>query len=540
MTDNVPLTPGSGTLIAADEVVDGVLGTVEVQYVKLMSGALDSTAKIGGSADGLYTQGSVAHDAAVAANPLLVGGRASAAAPTSVDADGDAVRAWFLRNGAQAVVVTAGGALIGGDANGLYAQGNVASDSPVSANPSLMGARASSAVPGIVSADGDAVALRANRRGALVVVGQDDAGVAKSTDTFPIYIGGYAATTLATHASADGQLAPLALDRQGVVYTRLTAAGALVGGDATNGLDVDVTRLAGIVTNTLLGDATANPTTAHVGAFLMNYDGAGSWLRSRNTAGVAGSGDILPLSGVLAAGVGPGYDLRKNPANLATAAASTSALDVNGAATFTAAINTTTTGTFIIEVTADNTNWVPAVGYDVATGILITGESLVPTAGKVYRFATAGLRQLRLRTVTTLGATMAHFFTGSLGDCVIPDVDPTGQVHKSFNATTTQTGTDVWTPASGKKIAVTSVIIGTYGTTAARVILWFGDNADTTFTEGTDQALVKASFAPSASSKPGLVYTPAKPIFCTTADRELHITTDAGISIDVIVEGYEW
>lgn len=67
------------------------------------------------------TGGSTAHDAAAAAiNPLLVGGYASAAAPTSVSADGDAVDAWFLRNGAQATVVTAAGALIGGDAaNGL-------------------------------------------------------------------------------------------------------------------------------------------------------------------------------------------------------------------------------------------------------------------------------------------------------------------------------------------------------------------------------------------------------------------------------------
>lgn len=65
--------------------------------------------------------GSVAHDAVgTSVNPVLAGGYASAAAPASVSADGDAVRAWHLRNGAQATVVTAAGALIGGDAtNGL-------------------------------------------------------------------------------------------------------------------------------------------------------------------------------------------------------------------------------------------------------------------------------------------------------------------------------------------------------------------------------------------------------------------------------------
>lgn len=65
--------------------------------------------------------GNIAHDSpGTASAPMLMGGYASAAAPTSVNADGDAVRAWYLRNGAQATVLTAAGALIGGDAaNGL-------------------------------------------------------------------------------------------------------------------------------------------------------------------------------------------------------------------------------------------------------------------------------------------------------------------------------------------------------------------------------------------------------------------------------------
>jgi len=61
-----------------------------------------------------------AHDAPVTGNPMLVGGFASAAAPTGVSADGDVVRAWLLRNGAAVSQLSAAGALIGGDAtNGL-------------------------------------------------------------------------------------------------------------------------------------------------------------------------------------------------------------------------------------------------------------------------------------------------------------------------------------------------------------------------------------------------------------------------------------
>lgn len=126
------------------------------------------------------------------------------------------------------------------------------------------------------------------------------------------------------------------------------------------------------------------------------------------------------------------------------------------------------------------------------------------------------------------------------GRLLVGHIDPAMQTHINKNYTTSQTGTDVWDPASGKKIAVTSLCVSSYGTTAGRVILWFGDNADTTFTQDTDQVLWAGSFAPSANSKPGVALSFNTPVFCTTADRELHITTDANISLDITIEGYEW
>lgn len=45
MADNVAVTPGTGKTIATDEVTDGTLGTVQVQFTKLMDGTLDSTNK---------------------------------------------------------------------------------------------------------------------------------------------------------------------------------------------------------------------------------------------------------------------------------------------------------------------------------------------------------------------------------------------------------------------------------------------------------------------------------------------------------------
>lgn len=62
-------------------------------------------------------QGLIAHDSPGAASaPVLIGGYANAAAPADVSTDVDSVRGWFLRNGAQAVNLTAAGALIPGSA----------------------------------------------------------------------------------------------------------------------------------------------------------------------------------------------------------------------------------------------------------------------------------------------------------------------------------------------------------------------------------------------------------------------------------------
>ena len=58
MADNVAITPGSGNTIAADEVTDGTLGSVKVQYVKLMDGTIDGTNKGIITADGLKVDGS--------------------------------------------------------------------------------------------------------------------------------------------------------------------------------------------------------------------------------------------------------------------------------------------------------------------------------------------------------------------------------------------------------------------------------------------------------------------------------------------------
>jgi hypothetical protein len=79
--------------------VRGTAGNPNALPVEIVAGGGGGT---GESAN--QVQGTAAHDAVAVGNPVLVGGVASASAPTDVSADGDAVRAWFLRNGAQAVI----------------------------------------------------------------------------------------------------------------------------------------------------------------------------------------------------------------------------------------------------------------------------------------------------------------------------------------------------------------------------------------------------------------------------------------------------
>lgn len=125
------------------------------------------------------------------------------------------------------------------------------------------------------------------------------------------------------------------------------------------------------------------------------------------------------------------------------------------------------------------------------------------------------------------------------GRQLIGNIDSGMQIWKSANYTTQQTGASMWTPSSGKRIVITYLSVSSYATTAARVIIWFGASADTTYSAGTDQLVFAGSFAPSANSKPGAIIQLPFGINAVTADHQLRITTDAAISLDLTIYGYE-
>jgi hypothetical protein len=85
MADNVTITSGAGTTIGADEVTDGTLGTVKVQYVKLMDASLNGTSKAVVGSNGALTVAVLAPTASTVAaiTSTTTNGTALQAANTS-------------------------------------------------------------------------------------------------------------------------------------------------------------------------------------------------------------------------------------------------------------------------------------------------------------------------------------------------------------------------------------------------------------------------------------------------------------------------
>lgn len=166
LTVPAPLsTTGNGTAAAALRVTLASDSTGTIAVTQATAANLNAE-----------VQGDAANDAPVTGNPVLMGGRASAAAPTDVSTDGDAVSAWRLRNGAAATVITAAGALVGGDAtNGL--------DVDVTRLPALVAGTANIGdvdvltVPAPLSTSGNGTAATALR----VTVASDSTGIIAAT-----------------------------------------------------------------------------------------------------------------------------------------------------------------------------------------------------------------------------------------------------------------------------------------------------------------------------------------------------------------------
>lgn len=259
----------------------------------------------------------------------------------------------------------------------------------------------------------------------------------------------------------------------------------LIPADATNGIDVDVTRVQGQVqvgdgTNAILVDTTGGDAESASAASLVSnarmklYNGT-TWDRVR--------GDI------------------------------TNGVDVD-----------------VTRVKPDGTNVMPSLDTAARSGFVRITDGTntvgVDTAHNDNESATenhlmVGARNSGLNHLGTFDNARA-----SVG------------VSKNATYATAQTGTALWTPASGKAICITYIQIQSYGTTAGTCVVWFGASGDTTYNRGTDFAIFDGEFAPSTTNKPGFAQN-----FTThirgAADFVLRVTTTNAQSVTVNVWGYE-
>jgi hypothetical protein len=112
------------------------------------------------------------------------------------------------------------------------------------------------------------------------------------------------------------------------------------------------------------------------------------------------------------------------------------------------------------------------------------------------------------------------------------------QIHKAVDVSSATT-TNIWTPASGKKIAITSLQIGTGGTVAGLVTVWFAASGDTTVNVGTDLIVFRGVLTPTANATPGVVMQFPVPVMSGTVDHLLKVTTGAATTLYVTAWGYE-
>lgn len=233
--------------------------------------------------------GSVAHDGVgTGVNPMLTGGYASAAAPTDVTADGDAVRGWFLRSGAQAVQPTFAGI--------LATTGNGASGTGVQrvtiANDSTGILATVSTVTSLSQFAGQAIALNTGTRSAgtlRVTVATDDTVQVTGTLAHdavdsgnPIKTGGQARTTNPT-AVADADRTNFIADKLGkqvvvgsirdlkanqvTTITASTSETTIVTAVASTFLDLYgliITNTSATAVNVAIKDATAGTTRLNI------------------------------------------------------------------------------------------------------------------------------------------------------------------------------------------------------------------------------------------------------------------------------------
>lgn len=373
-------------------------------------------------------------DAAVAGNPVYIGGYGSTATPTAMSADGDMTPLWLTRNGAVniadgggtitvdgtvtanagtgfAAVATAGSAVVTtgymnelsdgtnarhllGDTSGRQIMvGAAATDAVVAGNPVYVGGLASTATPAAVSADGDAVALWLTRNGALNIA---DAGGSITVD-------GSVTVSGTVTSNAGTGFAAVATAGSAVVTTGYMMEVS----DGTNARHAAAdTSGRQIMVGAVAADAVAAGNPVYVGGYAstatptaMSADGDSVpfWLTRNGALNIADAGGSITVDGSVSITGTPAVTLPQ-----ASSFSTTNNTSVANTATAILASNSGRKGFIISNHDATNSVWVGGAsvaaggsagankGVELGAGGVITSSMFASFTGAISGITTSG------------------------------------------------------------------------------------------------------------------------------------------------------
>jgi hypothetical protein len=256
-------------------------------------------------------------------------------------------------------------------------------------------------------------------------------------------------------------------------------------------------------------------------------DGTGVALVDANGLEVQGAGTAgTPAGGVVSVqGVGSGTTLPVTEASAASILTGVQLLDD--------------------AVYADDADWTDSTSKHVLVGGLYQSTPQTITDGDVGPLQTDSTGKLLVGNPSiagTAGTPNAGVLSvQGVSSMTALETNPTLNVakciqwsHYSNEFTTTQTSTDLVALSGSTKFYIGRLTIGTGGTTAGLVTIYFGTGA---YSAGTSKTVFRGNFAPAATTYPGVVIGDGTaPFIISGAGDALKITTSAAMTVYVQVD----
>jgi hypothetical protein len=208
-----------------------------------------------------------------------------------------------------------------------------------------------------------------------------------------------------------------------------------------------------------------------------------------------------------------------------------------GYSTIALQITVPTGGVACFELTFDGLTWVPITLRDVENDIYAQNtDDGTPFIGSI-----AGCKYFRVRTCSAGSAPGSVIGSASRGASILEGIEfgwpphrfGFAPVHKDASFSSAQTGTALWTPASGNKYCVTDLTIVCGGVTDSVVTIFDQtDSSGNRLFKGAIDVVNNKQFLHSQEF--------VTPYVASAADNVLKLTTSANITIDIMVHGYEF